>query len=72
VTLCSKIYCGVTESNAPQHLKSVSFVKGVPDLENPESISTLIGLDDLMDPAYYIKRTNYLPKDSIFVTLVWY
>jgi hypothetical protein len=52
---CSKIYCGVTESNAPQHLKSVSFVKGVPDLENLESISTLIGLDDLMDPAYSTK-----------------
>ena len=60
-----------SEDNAPHHLKDVSFVKGVPDFENPENVPTLIVLDDLMDSAYS-KKVNYLPKDHIIVTLVWY
>jgi len=32
------------ENNAPHHLKSLSFVKGVLDFENPENIPTLIVL----------------------------
>jgi hypothetical protein len=35
------------------HLENVSFVKDVPDIENPENVPTLIVLDDLMDSAYY-------------------
>jgi len=46
VTLCLQILCGVSEKNAPRHLKSVAFVKGVPDVENPENVPTLIMLDD--------------------------
>jgi len=45
----------------------VTFVKGVPDFENPENVPTLIVLDDLMDSAYSTK-VNYLPKDRISVT----
>ena len=40
VTLCLKILYGVSEDNAPHHLKDVSFVKGVPDFENPENVPT--------------------------------
>ena len=29
------------ENNAPYHLKNDSFVKGVPDFENPENVPTL-------------------------------
>jgi len=42
-----------SEINASHHLKIVSFVKGVPDLENPENILTLIVLDDLMECLFY-------------------
>ena len=41
-----------SEDNAPHHLKDVSFVKSVPEFENPENVPTLIVLDDLMDSAY--------------------
>jgi hypothetical protein len=41
----------------------VTFVKGVPDFENPENVPTLIVLDDLMDSIF-------LPKDPIIVTSV--
>jgi len=30
-----------SENNAPHHLKNVTFVKGVPDFENPENVPTL-------------------------------
>jgi septin family protein len=40
-----------SENNAPHHLQDVSFVKGVPDFENPNNVPTLIVLDDLMDSA---------------------
>ena len=46
------IVCCHSEDNAPHHLKDVSFVKSLPDFENPENVPTLIVLDDLMDSAY--------------------
>ena len=55
MTLCLKILYGVSEDNAPHHLKDVSFVKGVTDFENPENAHTLIVLDDLMDSAFQKK-----------------
>ena len=71
---CSEQLCDVvfenivwchSENNPPHNLKNVSFFKGVPDFENPESIPTFIVLDDLMDPAYSKKLANYLQKDLI-------
>ena len=53
-------------------MKNVSFVKGVPDVENPENIPTLIVLDDLMDPAYSTKVSELFTNDRIIVTLVLY
>ena len=40
-----------SENNAPQHLKNVSLVIGVPDVENPEHVPTIMLLDDLMESA---------------------
>ena len=57
-----------SEDNAPHHLKDVSFVKGVPDFENPENVPTLIVLDDLMDSAYSKKVSELFT----IVTLFWY
>ena len=51
------------ENNAPNRLQNVSFVKGVQEFENPEIITTLIVLDDLMNSAYSTKVANYLPQD---------
>jgi len=54
VTLCLKILCGVTvKITARIILKNVTFVKGVPDIETPENVLTLIVLDDLMDCLFY-------------------
>jgi len=44
-------------------LKNVSFVKGVPDFENPENVPSLIGLDDL-DSAYSTKESELFTKGS--------
>ena len=44
-----------SENNAPHHPKNVSFVKGVPEFENPENVPTLLVLDDLMDSACRLK-----------------
>jgi predicted ATPase len=30
-----------SENNAPHHLKNITFVKVVPDFENPENVPTL-------------------------------
>ena len=50
--LCEIVFKNIvwchSEDNAPHHLKDVSFVKGVPDFENPENVPTLIVLDDLI------------------------
>ena len=53
-----------SENNAPHHLKSVSFVKVIPDFENPENIPTLIMLDDFMDSAYSTKVSQLFTKES--------
>jgi len=55
-----------SENNAPHHLKNVTFVKGVPDFENPENVPTLIALDDLMDSAYSTKVSQLFTKGSHF------
>jgi len=53
-----------SENNAPHHLKNVSFVKDVPDFENPENVPTLIVLDALMDSAYSTKVSKLFTKGS--------
>ena len=53
-----------SENNAPHYLKNVSFVKGVPDFDNPENVPTLIVLDDLMDSAYSTKVSQLFTKGS--------
>jgi len=53
-----------SENNAPHHLKNVTFVKGVPDFENPQNVPTLIVLDDLMDSAYSTKVSQLFTKGS--------
>ena len=42
----------------------MTFVKGVPDFENPENVPTLIVLDDLMDSAYSTKVSQLFTKGS--------
>jgi len=64
VTLCLQILCGVSENNAPDNLKNVTFVKGVPDFENPENVPTLTVLDDLMDSPYCTKVSQLFTKGS--------
>jgi len=56
--------CCHSENNALHHLKKVSLVKGVSDFEIPESIPTLIVLDDLMDNAYSTKASQSFTKGS--------
>jgi len=48
---------------------NVSFVAGVPDIENPENVPSLIVLDDLINSAYSTKGANYLPNGRIIVIL---
>jgi hypothetical protein len=51
--LCNIVFDNIVrcrrQNNAPHQLKSVSFVKCVPEYENPENIPTLVVLDYLMD-----------------------
>jgi len=42
-----KLLCGVSEKNAPHYLKNLLFFKGLPELQNPENVPTLIVLDEL-------------------------
>jgi GTPase SAR1 family protein len=51
VVLENIVWCHI-ENNAPHHLKNMTFLKGVPDIVNPEKVPTLVVLDDLMDFAY--------------------
>jgi len=57
--LCDIVFTNIvlcySENNAPHHLKNVTFVKGVPDFENPENGPTHIVLDYLMDSNYSTK-----------------
>jgi len=52
------------ENKAPHYLKNLSFVKGVPDFEKPENVSTLIVLNDLMDSAYSTEVSELFTKGS--------
>jgi len=54
-----------TENNAPHYLKNVSFVKGVPDFENPENVPTLIVFDDWMYSSYSSKVSELFNKGSL-------
>jgi len=45
-------------------LQNVSFVKCVPEFENPENVPTLIVLGDLMDSAYSTKASELFTKGS--------
>jgi len=58
-----------SENNAPHHLRSVSFVKGVSEFENPENIPTLIELDDMVDSAYSAKVSQLFTKGSYYCNL---
>ena len=51
-------------NKAPHHLKNVSFVKGLPDFENPENVPTLKDLDDFMYSAYSTKVSKLFTKGS--------
>ena len=66
--LCDIVFKNIvwchSEDNAPHQLKDVSFVKGVPDFENPENVPTLIVLDDLMESAYSKKLSELFSKGS--------
>ena len=65
--LCEIVFKNIEwchSENAPHHLKNISFVKGVPDFENPENVPTLIVLDDLMDSAYSTKVNELFTKGS--------
>lgn len=66
--LCDTVYDNIvwchSENNAPHHLKDVSFVKGVPNFDNPKHVPTLIVLDDLMDSAYSTKVSELFTKGS--------
>ena len=55
-----------SENNAPNTWRTFYLLKAY-----PENIPTLIVLDDSMDFAYCTKA-NYLTKDRIIVTLVWF
>jgi len=51
-------------NNAPHHLKSASFVKAVPDLENHENVHTIIVFYDLMDSSYSTKLSEIFTDGS--------
>jgi hypothetical protein len=67
---CREVICDVfenivwclTENNTPHDRKNFSFVKGVPDFENPENVPTILVLDDLMDSAYFRKLSELFTK----------
>ena len=53
-----------SENNTPHHFKNISFVQGVPDLQNPENVPTLIVSNDLMDSAYSRKVSELFTEGS--------
>ena len=67
--LCDIVFKNIvwrhSEINAPNHLKDVSFVKCVPDFENPENVYTLIVMFVLMDSAYSTKVSEIFTKVSL-------
>ena len=66
--LCDKVFDNIvwchSEINALHQLKNFSFVRGVPDFENPENVATLIVLDNLIDSAYSAKVSELFTKGS--------
>ena len=54
-----------SENNATHHPKNASFVKVVPEFDNPENVPTPIVLDDLMDFAYSTKLSQLFTKGSL-------
>jgi len=52
------------ENNVPHLVENETFLKVVPDFENPENVTTLIVLDDLMDSAYSTKVSQLCTKES--------
>jgi hypothetical protein len=65
VTWYLLILCGVlVRITAPVYLENVTFVKGVPEFQNPDSTPTLIVLDDLMDTAYSTQVSQLFTKGS--------
>ena len=55
---------GQSEKNTPQHLQNVSTFKGVPELENPETVHTNIVLGDLMGSAFSTKVSELFTNES--------
>ena len=55
---------GTKRTNENKYLQNVSFVKGVPEFQNPEYVPTLIVLDDLMNSAYSTKLSELFTKGS--------
>jgi ABC-type dipeptide/oligopeptide/nickel transport system ATPase subunit len=53
-----------SEINAPDHLWNVTFVKGLPEFENPDNKPTFIVLDDLMDTVYSTNVSQLFTKGS--------
>jgi hypothetical protein len=68
--LCDIVFTNVvwchSENNAPDHLENVTFVKGIPEFENPDNKPTFIMLDDLMDPAYSTKISQLFTKGTLY------
>src|SRR5215469_16110157 len=66
--LCDIVYENIvwchSENNAPHQLENVSFVKGVPEFDNPDHFPTVFVLDDLMDSAYSTKVSELFTKRS--------
>jgi hypothetical protein len=66
--LCDSVFTDIiwchSENNAPDHLDNVTFVRGVPEFENPDNKPTLLVLDDLMDTAYSTKVSQLFTKGS--------
>jgi len=57
------VWCHI-ENDVPHHLQNVSFVKGVPEFENPENKPPLRVFGDLMDSAYSTKVSELFIKAS--------
>ena len=55
-------------------MQNVSFIKSVPEFENPENVLTLIVLDDLTESAYFKKVSELFTKGphhrNIIVVLI--
>jgi hypothetical protein len=54
--ICDVVFSNIEwrhrQNNVPHHLKKREIFKGLPDVENPENVPTLLVVIDLMDSAY--------------------